>query len=125
MHKSLLGAACDQSVMLFNTEVLKVDHAFIGTHHGKVKGVAFSPLNKLLLCSAGDDGNICFYDMNEKVQIKTIRTDLGIASVAFCNDGHTIAVGSQDGQLAIYDLRKSANEVDKYCVGNKGAVLGL
>ncbi len=94
MDKSLLGAACDQSVMLFNTEVLKVDHAFIGSHTGRVRGVAFSPLNKLLLCSAGDDGHVCFYDMNEKVQVKKIRTELGITSVAFCNDGHTIAVGS-------------------------------
>jgi WD40 repeat protein len=67
MDKSLLGAACDSSVFLYNTDKVKVDHCFSGTHIGKVKGIAFSPLNKLLLCSAGDDGMVCFYDMNEKV----------------------------------------------------------
>ena len=65
--------------------------------------------------------------MNEKVSIKKIKTDISISKVSFCHDGHTIAVGSdsEDGIILIYDLRKSASEVFRYCVGNSGPIMSL
>jgi len=80
---------------------MRADHHFTNSHKGSVKSLAFSPLNRLLLCSAGSDGSVCFYDMNEKVLVKKIKTDIHLSKVAFCSDGHTIAIGSdtQDGIL--------------------------
>lgn len=87
--------------------------------------LAFSPLNQLLLCSGGLDKQICFFNVKERVSVKNIKTDVTIAKVAFCQDGHTIAVGSDDGQLLVYDLRKSSTEVSKYAQGAYGPITAL
>lgn len=110
MDKNLLGAACDLSLSLYNVEAMRVDYHFTNSHKGSVKSLAFSPLNKLLLCSVGVDRQICFYDMNEKVIVKKIKTETSLSKVAFCSDGHTIAIGSdqEDGLVLVYDLRKSS-----------------
>ena len=55
MDKNLLAAACDLSLSLYNVEAMRVDYHFTNTHKGSVKSLAFSPLNKLLLCSVGVD----------------------------------------------------------------------
>lgn len=94
MDRHVLGAACDFSLSLYNIEHNKVEHHFTNTHKGQVKALAFSPLNKLLLCSVGTDHTVCFYDMNEKVLVKKIKTEMPINTVAFSEDGHTIAIGS-------------------------------
>ena len=91
-----------------------------------MKGVAFSPLNKLLLSSVGLDKNIVFYDTNDKIIVKRIKTDVPLQSVSFCSDGHTIAIGASNmGAVLIYDLRKSSKEVYKVCTGHKHTINSL
>ena len=75
-------------------DAMRADYHFTNTHKGSVKSLAFSPLNRLLLCSAGVDRSVSFYDLNEKVTVKKIKTDISISKVAFCSDGYTIAVAS-------------------------------
>ena len=88
-----------------------------------MKGVAFSPLNKLLLASVGLDKNMVFYDINEKIIVKRIRTEVPFQSVTFSTDGHTIAIGASGmGMILIYDLRKSSKEVAKVCSGHKNTI---
>jgi len=96
VEKNLLGAACDLSVSLYNVEVMKVDHHFTNMHKASVKSLTFSPVNRLLLCSASPDKSICFYDMNDKVLVKKIRTDLPLSKVDFCADGFTVACSGQN-----------------------------
>ena len=81
----------------------------------------------MLLCSVSTDQSVCFFDINEKVLVKKIRTDIPLSCVSFCQDGHTIALGSDqdDGQVLIYDLRKSSNEVLKTCAGHTGRIQSL
>jgi len=76
MEKNLLAAACDLSVSLYNVETMKADHHFANFHKASVKGLTFSTVNRLLLCSASSDKYLCFYDMNEKVLVKKIRTEI-------------------------------------------------
>lgn len=95
-------------------------------HKSSVRGLAFSPLNKLLLCSIGLDKNVVFYDINDKVIVKRIKTETPLRSVSFCSDGHTIAIGTNDyGAILIYDLRKSSKEVAKVCVGHMATINSL
>jgi len=112
VEKNLLGAACDLSLSLYNVEAMKVDHHFTNMHKASVKSLTFSPVNRLLLCSASPDKSICFYDMNDKVLVKKIRTDLPLSKVDFCADGFTVACSGQSPQgeniILIYDLRKSS-----------------
>ena len=91
-----------------------------------MKGVAFSPLNKLLLASVGLDKNIVFYDTSDKIIVKRIRSEFPFQSVSFCTDGHTIAVGaSNSGAILVYDLRKSSKEVYKLCSGHTQTINSL
>ena len=65
-------------------------------------------MNNLLLCSAGLDSRIYFYDIVEGKQVKKIEVGAPLASISFCADGHTIGVGTeQSGQVIIYDLKDS------------------
>ena len=113
MDKKLLSAAQDDAcVSLYDVEACRQITQFNQGHKSAVKGIAFSPLNKLLLASAGLDKNIVFYDINEKIIVKRIRTDFAYQSVTFSTDGHTLAVGAIGmGMILVYDLRKSSKEV--------------
>ena len=58
--------------------------------------------------------------------MKRIRAEFPFQSVAFCTDGHTIAVGaSNSGAILIYDLRKSSKEVYKLCSGHTQTINSL
>ena len=61
---------------LYDTNACKQTNQFTSGHKSSIKDVAFSPLNKLLLCSVGLDKNIVFYDINDKIIVKRIKTDL-------------------------------------------------
>lgn len=63
-------------------------------HSGSVKGLSFSPLNKLLMCTVGLDRQIVFYDIHEKIIVKKIVAPFPLSCVHFAPDGHTLAVGS-------------------------------
>ena len=52
-------------------------------------------MNNLLLCSAGLDGKIFFFDIVEGKQVKKIEVGPPLASISFCADGHTIGVGTE------------------------------
>lgn len=69
-------------------------------HTAAACGVAFSPLNHLLLCSAGLDRRIRFYDTKEKSLVKDIETDEPLTSLSFNTDGFTIAVGTLAGTFS-------------------------
>lgn len=83
-------------------------------------------MNKLLLCSIGLDKNVVFYDINDKVIVKRIKTETPLQSVSFCADGHTIAIGANNyGAILVYDLRKSSKEVAKICTGHMSTINSL
>lgn len=78
------------------------------SHSNICSGIAFSPVNNLLLCSAGLDSRIYFYDIVEGKQVKKIEVGAALSAISFCADGHTIGVGTeQTGQVIIYDLKDS------------------
>ena len=81
-------------------------HTF-SSHSKTCTGVAFSPVNNLLLCSAGLDGRIYFYDIAECKEVKKIDAQTPLSAISFCADGHTIGVGTLAGNVLIYDLKNS------------------
>lgn len=83
-------------------------HAFEGSSHsGTCTGIIFSPTNELLMCSAGLDAKIQFFDVMEKKNVKTIEALESVTSLSFQDDGITIAAGSPSGNIYIYNLRDS------------------
>lgn len=63
-------------------------------HTSECSGIAFSPVNNLLICSAGLDNRIQFFDIVEGKEVKKIDTSVPLSAISFCADGHTIAVGT-------------------------------
>ena len=87
-----------------HAKVLK--HKFT-LHSLACTAIAFSPVNNLLMCSVGLDCRVIFYDIHENREVKKINTATANASLSFCSDGHTIAIGSEtNGTVAIYDLKE-------------------
>ena len=77
-------------------------------HNNVCTGIAFSPVNNLLLCSSGLDSRLFFFDIVEGKQVKKIEVGAPLSAISFCADGHTIGVGTeQSGQVIIYDLKDS------------------
>ena len=127
LDRKLLCAGQDDSVVtLYDVEAAKQVYQFSQSHKSAVKGVAFSPLNKLLLASVGLDKNIIFYDIHDKIIVKRIRADFPFQSISFCTDGHTVAIGAANsGAILVYDLRKSSKEVYKLCSGHTQTINSL
>mmetsp|Transcript_13812 Transcript_13812/g.9773 ORF Transcript_13812/g.9773 Transcript_13812/m.9773 type:complete len:176 (+) Transcript_13812:601-1128(+) len=96
---------------------------FTNGHKSSIRGLSFSPLNKLLMCSVGIDRHIVFYDVNEGIIVKRIETDTPLQSVAFCTDGHTLAAGANGkGSILLYDLRMSTARPKAVLEGHKHTV---
>ena len=106
-RRSHLAAAGEEGVVeLYDTA--RSDAPSLATftqHTGTITGLAFSPVNELLLCSAGLDCRALFYDVQAKKLVKSVTCEAPICSLDFMNDGFTLAAGTQTGKVLIYDLR--------------------
>ena len=77
-RKSLLAAAGDDgSVHIWNTTAGEVSASFRNSHHAPATGLAFSPVNHLLLTSCGLDCRIVFYDIAEGKTVKVRKAVCG------------------------------------------------
>jgi WD40 repeat protein len=102
----LLGAASENgSVYVWDTNARSIVSQFPTLHSSPVTGLAFSPVNEALLCSTGLDQRIHFFDIRKNKLVQTLEADAPITSLAFCGDGHTIAIGSLYGTIQAMDLR--------------------
>lgn len=105
LRKALLAVGADDgAVHLLDATGLKVSGSF-SQHQAPCSGLAFSPVNQLLLCSAGLDRRLFFYDINEAKVVKAVPTSAPLTSVTFLDDGITVAVGTSQGQVLSFDLR--------------------
>lgn len=67
MKKSLLGSVSDDGcTYLWDTNSKRLLHSFICVHKAPATGLVFSPLNDMLLLSAGLDKAIVCYDVRSK-----------------------------------------------------------
>lgn len=67
MKKSLLGSVSDDGcTYLWDTNSKRLLHSFSCVHKAPATGLVFSPLNDMLLLSAGLDKAIVCYDVRSK-----------------------------------------------------------
>lgn len=67
MKKTLLGSVSDDGgTYLWDTNTKRLVHSFDGAHKAPASGLAFSPLNYMLLLSIGLDKKIVCYDVLSK-----------------------------------------------------------
>ncbi|CAB4417648.1 unnamed protein product [Rhizophagus irregularis] len=107
VKRGLLAAGGDDgSLRLWDTGVSTTAiQTYEKAHHSEIKGIAFSPSNQHLLISAGMDKRIVLYDVSKKESLKNIHTDSPLTALAFRADCVTIAAGTLQGKILIYDLR--------------------
>ena len=106
---------------LFDLTTGKVTSTF-NHHTSSVKGISYSPLNKLLLTSVSLDKYIIFYDVAQKSKVSNIKTEFPLSCISFNVDGSTVAVGTkQSGIVMIYDLRNNSQPV-AYLEGHKSTI---
>ena len=76
-----------------------------------VNAIVFSKYREDFMMSVSTDGFIRFYDYKLKKKVKHLQLDESLISADFHSNGHTIAVGTTQGNLILYDLRidKSLN----------------
>ncbi|KAF0977263.1 hypothetical protein FDP41_003916 [Naegleria fowleri] len=107
-HKSLLATAGDDgSVTVWDIHSGKSYCSFLRQHQAPCTGVHFSKQNAALLASSGLDKCIYFFDIKEKRVVETIKTSHPISSFSYMDNGSIIAVGTSNGLVFIYDLKKS------------------
>ncbi|XP_067139217.1 protein NEDD1-like isoform X2 [Centruroides vittatus] len=109
VKKSVLGAvSASGSLSLWDINESKLLYSFKQSHTSPATGIAFSPVNHLLVASVGLDKRLICYDPQLRSCIKTYRTEAPLTAIDFMNDGITLAVGSVKGKIYIYDLRSSS-----------------
>jgi WD40 repeat protein len=106
----LLAAAQDDGLLsLFDIPSRSQIHHF-SEHSMSSTALTFSPVSHLLLISVGLDRSILFYDTQQRLKVNAIHTPHQLTSLAFNQDGFTIAVGTSNSLVLVYDLRKQSEE---------------
>ncbi|KAF9332772.1 Protein nedd1 [Podila minutissima] len=114
-NKSLLGTAGNDGILrLWDTGSngsSSVFHSFSATHSVPISGMAFSPFNKYLVCTTGLDGRYSLYDVEQKTVVKNTLTEHPLTSIAFKSDGVSMAFGTDQGRILLYDLRSTSRPI--------------
>ncbi|KAG0035818.1 Protein nedd1 [Podila clonocystis] len=114
-NKSLLGTAGNDGILrLWDTGSngsSSVFHSFSATHSVPISGMAFSPFNKYLVCTTGLDGRYSLYDVEQKTVVKNTLTEYPLTSIAFKSDGVSMAFGTDQGKILLYDLRSAGRPI--------------
>lgn len=86
----------------------------IDAHYAPVSAVRFSPVNTVLIISAGLDRTVQVFDIEARCKISTIPVDNNVLSLDFLENSLYIAMGSQNGTIHIYDTRRLQEPVHTY-----------
>ncbi|KAF9154008.1 Protein nedd1 [Mortierella sp. AD010] len=114
-NKSILGGVGNDGVLRLwdagSTGSTAIYHSFAATHEVPISGMAFSPFNRYLICTAGLDKRYALYDVEKKNVVKNTLTEYALTSVSFKNDGISMAFGTDQGKVLLYDLRSTSRPI--------------
>ncbi|XP_037086257.1 protein NEDD1-like [Pollicipes pollicipes] len=106
VRPAVLGAAFDTGhVSLWDVNQRRLLHTFTSGHVAPAAGLAFSPVNDILLASVGLDKRLVCYDPKTRNVIQRVVSDAPLTAVDFHGDGVQLAVGTSQGRVCVYDLR--------------------
>lgn len=125
-RKSMFGTASDDgTITLWDANTRRLLHSFIGAHEGPATGIAFSPINEMLMMSVGLDKRVICYDIQKKQILKVIDAESPLMCIDIMSDGATAAVGSTRGKVHVYDLRQGGNTPIHIFQAHKSSVQSL
>ncbi|KAJ2470921.1 hypothetical protein EV174_006039, partial [Coemansia sp. RSA 2320] len=120
----------DGLVQLFDTSRsgLAPLKAFSHVHAAPVRGVAFHPTSSSGIVSVGLDGRIAITDVNAYTSDKSsagISAEAPLSCLATTQDSYAIGVGTIDGGVLVYDVRRMAAPLWRSSIGTRRAVASM
>ncbi|KAK7103028.1 protein NEDD1-like [Littorina saxatilis] len=110
VKKSMFGTASDDgAITLWDANSRRAVHRFKDAHVGPATGLAFSPINEMLMMSVGLDKRLVCYDIQRKQILKVIDAPSPLTCIDIMPDGATAAVGSTRGTVYMYNLRQGGH----------------
>ncbi len=99
----LATGSSDQTVRLWFVQEAKQIGSFTG-HLDRITGVAFSPNGETLI-SVSMDRSMRVWQVPGGEALKTVELEAGIASVAYSKDGNLLALGLENGSVALFQAQ--------------------
>eukprot|EP00471_Norrisiella_sphaerica_P003984 CAMPEP_0184484654 /NCGR_PEP_ID=MMETSP0113_2-20130426/6347_1 /TAXON_ID=91329 /ORGANISM="Norrisiella sphaerica, Strain BC52" /LENGTH=681 /DNA_ID=CAMNT_0026865741 /DNA_START=67 /DNA_END=2112 /DNA_ORIENTATION=+ len=116
LKKALVGSTFDTGhVRIWDTNVSKAVVSF-KKHTAPATGIAFSKKHRSLICSSGLDQTLRFSDISKGTEINVTQCPEPLTCIDFREDGASVAVGTMQGKILVYDLRKIIKHKSPACV---------
>ncbi|KAK9168312.1 hypothetical protein Syun_000452 [Stephania yunnanensis] len=122
----LVTAGDDGSIHLWDTTGRNPKVSWLKQHSAPTTGVCFSPSNDKIIATVGLDKKLYTLDSGAKRAAFCIPYEAPFSSLAFRDDGWTLAAGTNNGRVAFYDVRGKLQPI-KYlrAYSNSEAVTSL
>eukprot|EP00261_Vitis_vinifera_P030829 XP_019072072.1 PREDICTED: protein NEDD1 isoform X3 [Vitis vinifera] len=122
----LVTAGDDGSIHLWDTTGHSPKVSWLKQHSAPTAGVTFSPSNDKMIASVGLDKKLYTFDRGSRRPSFCIPYEMPFSSLAFRDDGWTLAAGTSHGQVVFYDVRGKPQPFSILCAyGNSEAVTSL
>ncbi|KAH6769184.1 hypothetical protein C2S51_014520 [Perilla frutescens var. frutescens] len=106
ISRHLLVTAGDEgSVHLWDVTGRSPKVSWSKQHSAPTTGVTFSPSNDKIIASVGLDMKLYTFDTGSKKPSFCIHQEAPFSSLAYSDDGLTLAAGTTTGQVVLYDIR--------------------
>ncbi|KAK4403315.1 protein NEDD1 [Sesamum angolense] len=122
----LVTAGDDGSINLWDTTGRSPKVSWLKQHSAPTSGVSFSPSNDKIIASVGLDMKLYTFDTGSRKPYSCIPYEAPFSSLAFTDDGLTLAAGTSSGQIVFYDVRGKPQPITVLrAYGNSEAVTNL
>ncbi|RAL36951.1 hypothetical protein DM860_003873 [Cuscuta australis] len=101
----LVTAGDDGSIHLWDTTGRTPKASWLKQHLAPTTGISFSPSNDKIITSVGLDKKLYTFDVGSRRPAFFIPYEAPFSSLAYTDDGLTLAAGTSSGQIALYDIR--------------------
>ncbi|CAI9759730.1 unnamed protein product [Fraxinus pennsylvanica] len=119
----LVTAGDDGSIHLWDTTGRNPKVSWLRQHSAPTSGVCFSPSNDKIIASVGLDMKLYTFDSGSRKPSSCIPYEAPFSSLAFTDDGLTLAAGTSTGQVAFYDVRGKPQPITVlHAYGNSEAI---
>ncbi|KAK4487842.1 hypothetical protein RD792_003578 [Penstemon davidsonii] len=101
----LVTAGDDGSIHMWDTTGRSPKVSWLKQHSAPTSGISFSPTNDKIIASVGLDMKLYTFDSGSRKPSSCIPYEAPFSSLAFTDDGLTLAAGTSTGQVVFYDVR--------------------
>ncbi|KAK4487841.1 hypothetical protein RD792_003577 [Penstemon davidsonii] len=122
----LVTAGDDGSIHMWDTTGRSPKVSWLKQHSAPTSGISFSPTNDKIIASVGLDMKLYTFDTGSRKPSSCIPYEAPFSSLAFTDDGLTLAAGTSTGQVVFYDVRGKPQPITVLrAYGNSEAVTNL